>query len=325
MVAAASAARRPRLSVVAVLGPKLTEDNAAELLAAARFASRRDVERLLAQRFGAKRRRDRIEPLIGDGPGPQLPLEPAELSPGTVRDPSNCPDAPTAAPTASYEIRFTADQALVDKLEAAKDLLRHQIPDGNLAEVFARALTTFIAAATKRKAAVTDRPRKPAEPAPEAPASDDLPAEVRRQVWERDGAQCAFVGPDGHRCTERGCLEFHHVIPKAAGGPATVSNISMRCRAHNYYEAVRDFGRDKVDRARREGRPRAAAASGPPTTRVELVESALRNLEFSAAEARRAVAQARTLVPETDSTDKAALEALLRASLRVLAPPRRTV
>jgi hypothetical protein len=60
-------------------------------------------------------------------------------------------------------------------------------------------------------------------------------------VWERDGGQCAFVGAQG-RCTERGLLEFHHVQPFAAGGESVESNLELRCRAHNQYEADRVFG-----------------------------------------------------------------------------------
>ena len=39
------------------------------------------------------------------------------------------------------------------------------------------------------------------------------------------------------RCAETGFLEFHHVIPFAAGGTATVDNLELRCRAHNAHEA----------------------------------------------------------------------------------------
>jgi len=60
--------------------------------------------------------------------------------------------------------------------------------------------------------------------------------EVRRGVWERDGGRCGFVG-EGGRCAEQDFLEFHHVVPHAAGGPATVDNIQLRCRAHNAYES----------------------------------------------------------------------------------------
>jgi hypothetical protein len=41
-------------------------------------------------------------------------------------------------------------------------------------------------------------------------------------------------------------LEFHHVVPFAAGGSADASNIQLRCRAHNLYEADLFFGADVV-------------------------------------------------------------------------------
>ena len=69
-----------------------------------------------------------------------------------------------------------------------------------------------------------------------------MPADVKRAVWQRDAAQCAFVSPTGRRCTERAYLEFHHVQPYAKQGPATVANISLRCRRHNQYEAELIFG-----------------------------------------------------------------------------------
>ena len=49
------------------------------------------------------------------------------------------------------------------------------------------------------------------------------------------------MGANG-RCTERGFLEFHHIVPYAVGGEATVEAIALRCRAHNQYEAEQDFG-----------------------------------------------------------------------------------
>ena len=60
-------------------------------------------------------------------------------------------------------------------------------------------------------------------------------------MWSRDGGRCAFEGGEG-RCSERGFLEFHHVVPYADGGAATDDNIQLRCRAHNQYEADQWFG-----------------------------------------------------------------------------------
>jgi hypothetical protein len=59
-------------------------------------------------------------------------------------------------------------------------------------------------------------------------------------VWTRDDGRCAFVGADG-RCRETGWIEIHHVVPFARGGPTTAENLELR-RAHNAYEAEREFG-----------------------------------------------------------------------------------
>lgn len=64
---------------------------------------------------------------------------------------------------------------------------------------------------------------------------------MKRDVWTRDGGQCAFVGAAG-RCSETGFLEYHHVVPYADGGDAIAANIQLRCRAHNAYEAEEWFG-----------------------------------------------------------------------------------
>lgn len=90
----------------------------------------------------------------------------------------------------------------------------------------------------RTKLAATERPRAGH---PSAPRSRHIPAAVRREVWKRDGGRCAFAGTNG-RCSETGFLEFHHVVPYAAGGQAIVENLELRCRAHNAYEAEQYFG-----------------------------------------------------------------------------------
>jgi len=64
-----------------------------------------------------------------------------------------------------------------------------------------------------------------------------VPAKARREVWSRDGGQCTFVGSEG-RCTERGFLQYHHVVPYAGGGRTCSDNLTLRCAGHNRYEAV---------------------------------------------------------------------------------------
>jgi hypothetical protein len=137
-----------------------------------------------------------------------------------------------------YKIQFTTSCEAHEKLRRAQALLRHVIPSGDPAAVFERALDALLADLEKKKLSATNRPRAPRATARE---TRHIPAAVRREVWQRDGARCAFVGAAG-RCTERGFLELHHVVPFAGGGAATVANIELRCRAHNAYEAEQSFG-----------------------------------------------------------------------------------
>ena len=65
---------------------------------------------------------------------------------------------------------------------------------------------------------------------------------MKRFVRKRDKGRCAYVSDSGHRCEARSVLEYDHVLEYARGGEATVSNIRLRCRAHNQLEADREFG-----------------------------------------------------------------------------------
>jgi hypothetical protein len=140
---------------------------------------------------------------------------------------------------ARYEVRFTASEETRDRLRHAQDLLSHAIPNGDIAQVVDRALILLIKDLERRKFGATDRPRDGRV------ASEDsnyIPAAVKREVMARDGSRCRFVAADGHRCGATRLLQFHHVIPRAVGGPTTAANIELRCRAHNGYEVDRYFG-----------------------------------------------------------------------------------
>ena len=60
-------------------------------------------------------------------------------------------------------------------------------------------------------------------------------------MWARDEGPCAFVGAHG-RCTERGFLELHHLVPFGDGGATDATNLQLLCRAHNAVEADAWFG-----------------------------------------------------------------------------------
>lgn len=145
-----------------------------------------------------------------------------------------------------YRLQFTVSKETHDKLRHLQDLLCREIPDGDPAVIFERALDLLVAHVEKKKLAATKSPRPPRE---NTSGSRDIPAHVHRAVWERDGGQCAFVGSKG-RCTERRFLEWHHLQPFGHQGPPTVTNISLRCAAHNAYESELVFGRFELRTAR---------------------------------------------------------------------------
>lgn len=171
----------------------------------------------------------------------------------TVAARQNRPSVNPLAPQ-RYKVQFTVGRDTHDKLRRAQDLMRHVTPEGDLPLIFDRALTLLVADLEKRKlAAAMRRRRQPTVPS----GSRHIPNSVRREVWNRDSGQCAFVGAQG-RCAERGFLEYHHVKPYAVGGASTVENIQLRCAMHNRYEADLFFGDPEVVRER--GAPYAAPA-----------------------------------------------------------------
>ena len=171
--------------------------------------------------------------------GTTLQAEPveAQLSPEIVAGPRSRvqPLAPQR-----FGVQFTMSQSEYDDLCYAQALLGHQVPAGDVAPVFARALKALIPQLERQKFAATPKPR-PGHRASRA-ETRHIPAEVKRAVWERDGGQCTFVSPTGHRCSARTRLEFDHVEAFARGGEATVSGIRLRCRPHNQFAAERTFG-----------------------------------------------------------------------------------
>ncbi len=242
------------LTTVTLVAGHLTTENCARVLAAVRHKSKREVEHIVAG----------LRPLPDVAPAvrrlPANRTAPTGLErPSTARvdaasaapadsPVSAVPVGPTARPVIvplapqRYRIQFTVSRETHEKLRRAQDLMRHTVPDGDPAKIFDRALTLLIEQLEKQKCAAASRPR----PSSGAGArSRHIPAAVKREVWKRDEGRCAFVGSRG-RCRERGFLEFHHVVPYAAGGTADAANIQLRCRAHNAYEAELFFGADAV-------------------------------------------------------------------------------
>jgi hypothetical protein len=166
------------------------------------------------------------------------------------------PSPPPTTPSPDrFEIRFTAKADTVGKLKMVHDLLSQAVPNGDLAEVFDRALTVLAEQLVRKKFALTHTPRKTTD----SPSTAEEPAAVRRAVYLHDRGRCTYVSKDGRRCESRRFLQFDHILGRAVGGGFTVDNLRLRCGPHNRLEAerlyvtppgARDAGGARVDLTR---------------------------------------------------------------------------
>ena len=262
------------LTAIKLLGPHLTPENHAHLLERASGKGKREIELLVAALAPKPDVPSRMRKLPETHP--VVPARAAREQAQSASTLVEASQAPLAAPFADsrdatqaplmleaprrrassaplspgrYKVEFTAGQAVHDKLEQLKNLLRHQVPDGDLALILEQAVDLLLDKTMKQRFAQIRAPKKPRSIKRAVHRrrvnSRYIPRAVVREVHARDGGQCTFVSADGKRCSERGFLEFHHHdVPYAKGGDATADNLRLTCRSHNALLAERDFGRE---------------------------------------------------------------------------------
>ena len=242
------------LTGLRLLDPHLTPDNAEQLLSTASHKSKRQLLELLA----ALAPRPDVAPSVRKLPAPRPPAAPlfeapavdVPTRPPALAAPERRPVVEPLAPE-RYRVEFTADRALKEKLQQAEELLRHRIRKGDIAAVVDRALDLLIAEVKKERFGVGRKPRSTAAEAEQRESvTRHVPDAIKREVYERDGGQCAYVAPDGRRCQERGALELEHRLGFARTGEHRVDDMALYCRCHNGYAAEQLYGREKMERMR---------------------------------------------------------------------------
>lgn len=244
------------LTTVTLLAPHLAPENIGQVLERARHKTRREIEQIVAHLrplpsvpSSVRRLPTRQNGVSSTSTKRELPEDKPDAGANGIAEPVTGRSTPQSADRDRrtvrqhpgmtialapelYKIQITVSQEAHDKLRRAQDLLRHVIPNGDPAAIVERALTVLVENLERTRLAATTRPRSSRN---ENVRSRHVPAAIRRQVWARDAEQCAFIGTQG-RCTERGFLELHHLVPFAAGGETTLANLELRCRQHNQYE-----------------------------------------------------------------------------------------
>ncbi|MCB9581291.1 MAG: hypothetical protein H6717_29950 [Polyangiaceae bacterium] len=277
------------LSGLSLLAPRLTRENHAALLEEAAGKTSAGIRVVLARWFPKPDVPDRVKPSAGKGS--RAGVEP--LSEGR------------------FEVHFSASESLKAKLEHAQNLMSHVSRE--LEVVVERALDALIRELSNKRWGVTDKPRrsrgtKPGEPGRAA----------RREVYERDGAQCCFVSESGVRCTAKAYLQYDHIEATGIGGSDGASNGRVYCRSHNLNAAKKTFGREYVEEKIRLRQRRRSdtedAADAESREKQDKLLLALTSQGFKKAEAKKATeklaAEARSL----------SLEELLRRALALLVP-----
>jgi 5-methylcytosine-specific restriction endonuclease McrA len=145
-----------------------------------------------------------------------------------------------------FEIRFAADEELMELVRWMKSHLSHKFPKGaNFQDVFKYAIKYL---KDREDHVVQDKPRK-------STARTDtryISKATKQKVWKRDRGKCTFVGSNGERCKSDVSLQFdHYPIPFGRGGPSTVNNLRLLCAKHNHYSAAQVYGERHMAKFRR--------------------------------------------------------------------------
>jgi hypothetical protein len=208
------------LTGVLMIGPHLGGESHAEILRRARFRSKRELLRLIAEIDPKPEVPDRIEP-IGPAPagrathakfiealsGPARQLPAGSRPADWIAQSADCAEEDGSAASADsadavphtrplhYMVQFTASQEFVDLLEEAKDLLSHETPRATLPEIQVRALRALVEQLRTRKRAATKvRPQAAAQVSDVAP--DAAPAQLSDIAPDAAPARASASTPD---------------------------------------------------------------------------------------------------------------------------------
>ena len=164
------------------------------------------------------------------------------------------PDAPKPDQTRSVgenaaEIRFTADEELLEMLKQIQALAAHHKLEpgynGLLKFIAAHALKKLDPARQNERKSLS--PEKVATRNASKPRSRFIAVRLKREVWKKSEGSCVFMSPlTGIRCGSRHGLQVDHIVPWAMGGETSARNLRLLCANHNRLAAIEAYGERKM-------------------------------------------------------------------------------
>ena len=292
---------RLHLTGLSLIAKRLTPENHAQLLEDVAGKTKAEILIVLARWFPKPDVPDRVEPVSGGShPSEQGSLG-LDGAPRSRVEPLS---------EGRFLVHFSGSAELKGKLEHAQNLMSHV--SRKLEVVFERALDALIRELENKQWGKSDHPRRSGGRKDRRPSRAD-----KREVYERDGAQCSYVSPSGTRCTARAFLQYDHVDPRGKGGGGEARNGRLLCAAHNDLHARQAYGSEIIDEKVRRARSRAeqGGAAQTATDKFDKLRAALVTMGFKKAECCKVVA---TLGTESERLplDQLIREALLRLTPR---------
>jgi len=162
-------------------------------------------------------------------------------------------------------LHLTVTPEFVRLLEACKDAISHTTPGADALEVFEEGMKLILARDAKKKALVA-KPRPAKDPKLLRFDTRYVPAEIRREVWQRDQGRCQWPVEGGGICGSTFQPELDHIDGFLPGKPITAKDLRVCCDPHNQEHARRVHGEAYMGqfrgrgRRRRRGRGRQSAA-----------------------------------------------------------------
>ncbi len=145
------------------------------------------------------------------------------------------------------EVRFVANQELLDQLEEIRGLLAHAHPKLSMAELIGILATEYRerhhpeAKARRTQERATRRGKSPS--ATKVPEPRFAPQPLKHELTLKDGYICSYIDPPtGRRCTSTFALEIDHRQAWASGGKTELKNLRYLCRGHHARVSYLEFG-----------------------------------------------------------------------------------
>ena len=242
--------KKNRISFSAVLqiANVLSRDNKKELLPRVEMKSKSEIDTIIAEYQSPIVIPDQARPRLVKKKVPVQHATSPELGQISLHsEGKNNPTGKISTPEMEvvldkmFEIRFAADEELMELIQWMKCHLSHRFPTGaSFQEIFKYAIKYL---KQREDLAVQKTPRK-------STARTDtryISKSVRQRVWRKYDGRCAFVGSNNRRCNSGYNLQYdHYPVPYARGGPGTTKNLRLLCAKHNKHTAEKVYGESAI-------------------------------------------------------------------------------